>query len=133
MKNKSVCIEYCIMILCNVTTIEEGQKHFLGEGKVKGMIIDNLFGMFCYFPKMGIFDFVANIMSNVSAIKDAREYMIENKIFMKILELLKKNEVNKHRRCHLIEAIRNIAFEYEKYEKIFIENTFVKDIAYILA
>ncbi len=26
-------IEYLIMLLSNITTIEEGRKHFLGEGK----------------------------------------------------------------------------------------------------
>lgn len=71
-------IEFFIMLLCNVTTTEEGQKHLLGEDKLKGLVLDNLFGMFCYFSKAGTFDFVSNILSNVSGLKEAREYMVEN-------------------------------------------------------
>ncbi len=129
-------IEYCILLLTNVTQIEEGQKHLLGEGKTKGLILDNLFGMFCYFLKGGIFDFVSNILSNVAGLQEGRQHMLDNKMLPKIIELLVKNgesQVNEHRRTFLIETLRNISFEYEKNEALFAEGNVVKDIISILA
>ena len=67
------------MLLSNISVVEEGQKHILGEEKTKGAILENLIGMFSYFKKNPIFDFVANIMSNVSALQAGRDYMLENK------------------------------------------------------
>lgn len=113
-------IEYLIMLLSNITINEEGQKYLLGTGATKGAILDNLFGMFCYFTQNGSFDFVSNILSNVSSLKDGREYMLENKMHSKIIELLKGDRINKHRRTHLIETLRNLAFEYEVKEQHFI-------------
>ena len=75
--------------------------------------------MFCFFTKHGSFDFVANILSNLSAIKEGRDYMLRNKMLAKIIEFLKFERVNPHRRAHLIETMRNIAFEYEIEEKFF--------------
>jgi len=108
-------IELCIMVLTNVTVSEEGQKHLLGNDKTKGLILDNLFGMFCYFIKSGIFDFVANIFANISAIKEGRELIItsQTKILAKIIDMIRYEKVNQHRRIHLLECLRNIAFEYE--------------------
>ena len=69
--------------------------------------------MFCYFVQNGSFDFVSNVMSNVSGLKEGREYMLNNKMHNKIIDFLKGDRINKHRRTHLIETLRNIAFEYE--------------------
>ena len=52
-------------------------------------------------------------MSNVSGLKEGREYMLNNKMHNKIIDFLKGDRINKHRRTHLIETLRNIAFEYE--------------------
>lgn len=108
-------IELCIMVLTNVTVSEEGQKHLIGNDKTKGLILDNLFGMFCYFIKSGIFDFVANIFANISAIKEGRELIItsQTKILTKIIDMIRYEKVNQHRRIHLLECLRNIAFDYE--------------------
>ena len=65
-----------MMLLNNVTVSEDGQKHLIGDGKMKGLILDNLFGMFCFFLKSGIFDFVSNVLSNVSALKEGREIIL---------------------------------------------------------
>ncbi|CDW79364.1 duf383 domain containing protein [Stylonychia lemnae] len=119
----SQAIEQLLMMLSNVTINEEGQRHLLGTGATKGAILDNLFGMFCYFGSSGNFDFISNVLSNVSALKEGRNYMLENKMLQKLVELLKGNKINSHRRIHLIECIRNIVFEYEPYEKLFIANT----------
>ena len=86
--SQSNTIEFLIMLLTNVTVNEEGQKHILGDGKTKGLIVDNLFGMFCYFLNSGLFDFVSNILANVTALKEGREYVIESKMTNKIVELV---------------------------------------------
>ena len=117
-------IEYLIMTLSNITIVEEGQKHVLGEGRLRGAIIESLFGMSSYFIKSGVFDFVSNILSNFSSMKEGRKYMIENKMIPKILEMLRGDLINDHRRRHLIEVIRNMAFEYEQHEKTFLNVRF---------
>ena len=113
------------MTLSNLTITEEGRKHILGEGRMRGAIVENLFGMFTYFIKSGVFDFIANILSNFSSMKEGRKYMIENKMGPKIAEMLRGDLINDHRRKHLIEVLRNIAFEYEQYEKLFTQVSFV--------
>jgi hypothetical protein len=70
--------------------------------------------MFCYFTQHGSFDFVSNVLSNISALKEGREYMLANKMLNKCVEFLKGDRINKHRRTHLIETLRNLAFEYEE-------------------
>ncbi len=109
------------MTLSNLTITEEGQKHILGEGRMRGAIVENLFGMSTYFIKSGVFDFVTNILSNFSSMKEGRKYMIENKMLPKILEMLRGDLINEHRRRHLIEVVRNLSFEYEQYEKQFLQ------------
>jgi hypothetical protein len=37
------------MLLSNVSIIEDGQKHILGDGKTKGAVIENIIAMFNYF------------------------------------------------------------------------------------
>jgi hypothetical protein len=77
--------------------------------------------MFTYFIKNGVFDFIANILSNFSSMKEGRKYLIDNKLVPKIIEMLKNDLINEHRRVHLIEVLRNVAFEYEPCEKLFIQ------------
>eukprot|EP00347_Sterkiella_histriomuscorum_P020667 403336931 len=125
-------IEYLIMLLSNITVNEVGQKYLLGSGATQGAILDNLFGMFCFFTKHGSFDFVSNILANLSAIKEGRDYMLRNKMLAKIIEFLKFERVNQHRRAHLIETMRNIAFEYEIEEKFFSQIHLVQDCVQML-
>ena len=56
------------MFLTNLSIVESGQRHVIGEGKTKGAIIENLLGMFNFFKTNTMFDFVANILANVSAL-----------------------------------------------------------------
>ena len=91
----------------------------MGEGKTKGVIFDNLFGMFTYFLKNTIFDFISNIMANVSALKEGREHVISSNILPKLLDIIRYEKVNSHRRKYLIETVRNTAFEYEASEAYF--------------
>jgi hypothetical protein len=126
-----------MMLLNNVTVDEEGQKHLIGEGKTKGLILDNLFGMFCFFIKSNIFDFVSNILSNITALKDGRDLLLQKDspamIFPKIIDMLRWQKVNGHRRQHLLECLRNLAFEYESQESLFFDSNLVKEVAHMLA
>lgn len=89
--------------------------------------MENLVGMFIYFRTSEMFDFVANILANVSSMKEGRCWMIEHSqnILNPIYLLLIDPELSAHRTKHLIQVIRNILFEYEKYEKDFIQNDVV--------
>lgn len=70
-------IQCALMLLTNLSIVESGQKHLLGEGKTKGAIIENLFGMFNYFKTNPTFDFISNILANVSALQLGRKFLIE--------------------------------------------------------
>lgn len=68
------------MFMTNVSMVEEGQKHIIGldaDEKLKGAILENFFEMFSYFFTKSEFDFVANILSNISALKAGREFLVE--------------------------------------------------------
>lgn len=127
----------CLMLLNNVTVDEEGQKHLIGEGKTKGLIIDNIFGMFCFFLKSNIFDFVSNVLANITGIKEGRELLLATDspamMFAKIVDMLRWQKVNNHRRQHLLECLRNLTFEYESQETKYFETNLVKELAHMLA
>ena len=72
-------IQAAVMLLSNVANTETGQQHILGvDPKTRGSILENLVGMFVYFRTSEMFDFVSNILSNVSSLKEGRCWMIEN-------------------------------------------------------
>jgi hypothetical protein len=58
------------MFLSNLSSVFQGQKHLLGlddkDSKFKFIIVESIFGMFCYFSKNPSFDFVSNIMANLA-------------------------------------------------------------------
>ena len=115
-------VQCSLMLLTNLTIVEAGQKHLLGEGKTKGAIIENIFGMFKYFKTNPTFDFIANILANMSALKTGRKFMIENNLLGPIMDIcLEKDKTNDHRRKQLLACLRNISFEYEDYEADFIQ------------
>lgn len=67
------------MLLSNVANMENGQRHILGtDPKTRGTILENLVGMFTYFRTGEMFDFVANILANVSSLKEGRTWMIQH-------------------------------------------------------
>ena len=75
-------IECAFMLLNNLTATTPGQRHALGiegEAKFKFIIAESIFGMFCYFTKNAIFDFVPNIMANLACLNEGRKFMIDNK------------------------------------------------------
>jgi hypothetical protein len=115
------------MLLANLSATEGGQKHLLGSDKSTGLILMNLIGMFAYFSKNTAFDFVANILSNITSLKEGRKYLIEHKSIDSIMKLLmlgpsvleSEKLMSAHRRKHLLATLRNLMFEYEAYEKDF--------------
>jgi hypothetical protein len=120
-------IQSCFMLLANLSATEGGQKHLLGTDKSTGLILSNLIGMFSYFTKNTAFDFVANILSNITNLKEGRKYIIEHKSLDSIMKLLmlgpsveeSEKLMSAHRRKHLLSTLRNVMFEYEHYEKDF--------------
>ena len=63
------------MLITNITMVEEGQRHVLGldgDAKLKGALMENFFGMFHYFSEKPEFDFMANVLANVSSHKEGR-------------------------------------------------------------
>lgn len=73
-------IELAFMFLNNLTSTEAGQKHLVGEDeKTKFIIIESIFGMFCYFSKNTAFDFVSNIVANMACLHEGRKFMVEHK------------------------------------------------------
>lgn len=121
---KANSIQCAIMLLSNVSMLESGQQHLLGsDKKTKGAIIENLTGMFTYFRHAEMFDFVANILANVSSLKAGRCWMIENgkNVLSPAFLLLQDPELSSIRIRHLIQVVRNLMFEYENYEKDFIQ------------
>ncbi len=72
-------IQSALMFLSNVTIIGEGAQHLLGEDKTKGVVLENLLGMFNYFKTNPTFDFISNILANVSAVQPGRQHLIETK------------------------------------------------------
>jgi hypothetical protein len=72
--------------------------------------------MFNYFKENPVYDFIANILSNTAAFIDGRVFIVENKIFYGMIELLLGGKINLHRKQYLSECIRNVCFEYEKFE-----------------
>ena len=66
------------MFLTNLTAVESGQVHLLGEGKTKGTILENILGMFMYFKSDATFDFVANTYANIASLQVGRQWIIES-------------------------------------------------------
>ena len=91
-------------------------------------MIQSIFGMFCYFYKNNSFDFVSNIMANLAVQEEGRKFMIEHKYFAAISAQLFQKKLNAHRRKYLITCIRNLLFDYEKYEETFLEINVPRDI-----
>lgn len=105
------------MLLTNLTIVESGQKHFLGEGKTKGAILENIFGMFTYFKTNTTFDFVSNICANVSSLTAGRRFMVDSGLLPQVIDvILDQANCNEHRRKNLLATVRNSCFEYEDYQ-----------------
>ena len=105
------------MFLCNISHCEAGQKHLLQlESPSKGILLENVLGMFNYFKTSALFDFVSNMYANVSSVKEGRQWMVENPGTLRTVFLLAEDPLtNKQRVKHLAETIRNVMFCWEDY------------------
>jgi len=128
-------IEHCFMLLSNVTAVEAGQRHVLGiegEGKFKYIIVESVFGMFCYFSKNTSFDFVANIMANLACLGEGRSFMIDHQYIEAVVVQMVTKYMNPHRRKYLQACLRNLLFEYAAYESKFLEMNVPRDVCKVL-
>lgn len=127
-------IMHCFLLLNNLSAIENGQKHILclDNEKSQFIIVESLFAMFCYFNKNTAFDFVSNLMANIACLNEGRQWMLDNGMFEAIsLQLLTK-QPNTHRRKSLIQCLRHLSFEYEKYEARFLDKNVPRDLCKLL-
>ena len=121
--------------MSNITSHECGQKHVLGlegDGKFQFIIAESIFGMFCYFSKNTAFDFVSNIMANLACLKEGRNFMIDHLYIEAIVIQMVTKYLNSHRRKYLIACIRNLLFEYKKYQEKFMNINVPRDICKVL-
>ena len=125
-------IEYCFMFLNNLTSDELGQKHLMGEDKTQFIILESIFGMQCYFNKNTIFDFASNVVANMACLADCRKFMVDHMYIEAIVVQLVSKYLNAHRRKFLITCLRNILFEYKKFEKQFLELNVPRGICKVL-
>ena len=89
--------------------------------------------MFSYFKTNPTFDFVSNILANISASKPGRKFMIEQNMLTQISDLIiDKAHTNDHRRKQLLACLRNTCFEYEDYEADFDQMDLVGKLVKIL-
>jgi hypothetical protein len=93
--------------------------------------------MFQYFSTRPEFDFVANILSNLSSLKEGRKHLIEDGVFKKVVSMVKEMvkaspKSNEQRLKHLLECIRNCCFEYESYEADFVQDGLLDALTVIL-
>lgn len=107
------------MIISNITTTEAGQKQFFCSDKkelekVQGL----LFLKMCekYFENIykEEMDFFSSIIANVSALKEGRIFILEQKIFEIILAQFDK--MNNFKITNNLRMFRNVCFEFEKFE-----------------
>ena len=121
------------MLLSNVTLIDDGKNHVLGLDKsTKGALLFSVIGMANFFKKNSNFDFVSNIMANVSSIKEGRQFMLDEKVMGILVESLLNNEVNGHRRMHYIDCIHNFCFEYDTRAEEFLKAGVVENLVKLL-
>ena len=120
------------MFYTNLTTTESGQEHLLGDKNAKGAILENILGMFIYFKTNPTFDFVANIYANISSLKAGRQWVIESGQLRSIVLCLQLPDISDQRRKNLLACLRNVCFEYEKYEKDFIQMNLLQVIVKLL-
>ena len=123
------------MLLNNITAIEIGQKHVLGiesDAKFKHIVAESIFGMFCYFMKNACFDFVSNIIANLACQAEGRKFLIQNKYIEAIVKQMTTKEMSQHRRKYLMTCLRNLFFEFQLYQDIFLEMDVPKHICKVL-
>ena len=116
-------IPYYLMIINNLTINELGQKQFLNveNEKLKGLVMLKMLDKYFENIYKDELDFFSSILANISALKEGRIFLLENKIFDVILAQVDK--LNNFKMINMLRLFRNCCFEFEKYEN----NLIVKD------
>jgi len=125
-KEQLLSAPYYLMILTNLTTNELGQKQFFCSDKkeyekVQGLFLIKIFEKFCENIYKDEMDFCSSIIANISALKEGRVFILENKLFDILLHQFDK--MNNFKIHNMLRVFRNCCFEYEKFE----ENLVQKD------
>lgn len=102
------------------------------SSKFQFIIAESCFGMMCYFSKNPCFDFVSNIIANLACLAEGRQFMIENKYIEAIVVQMVTKFLNNHRRKYLMTCLRNLLFEYDKFQDKFHEMNVPRDICKVL-
>jgi Domain of unknown function (DUF383) len=108
-------IELSLLVLSNVTQNDKGATIFMNfnDEDKKGINFWLLFELYVNKKTSQIFKFFGNSLSNVSSIKEIREYLINPNF--KTIERLIENLFNeaKEIRTNVLKTLRNLTFEYE--------------------
>ena len=111
------------MLLCNLSSYEEGQKSLLdlkNENKnFHGVVFFKLLDKFFEYIHHNSFNFCSAIVANVSSLKEGRELILSNNIFK--IFLIRFDKMNAMKTINILRLIRNCSFEYKKYDKDFLE------------
>jgi hypothetical protein len=119
-KEDLASVPYYLMIMTNLTIEEYGQKQFFMSDKkeyekVQGMFLIKIFEKFCENIYKEEMDFCSSIIANISALKEGRVFILENKLFDILLHQFDK--MNNFKIHNMLRVFRNCCFEYEKYEE----------------
>ena len=102
------------------------------DEKTQFVIVESIFGMFCYFNKNTAFDFASNVVANMACLSEGRKFMVEHKYIEAMVVQLITKYLNQHRRKYLITCLRNILFAYQEFEKEFLELNVPRGICKVL-
>ena len=81
--------------------------------------MNNLLEMALFFNGNAMFDFVSNVLENVSSLKEGRLFLIKQKMLKRGVKMLQGERT--HRKRHFVGTIRNCAFECEEHPEAFSE------------
>lgn len=110
-------IPYLLMIITNLTTVEEGQKQFfnLENEQLRGILFLKMLDKYFQHIYRDEMDFFSSIIANISSLKEGRVFMLENKVFEIILGQFDK--LNNMKMTNMLRVFRNCCFEFEAFEE----------------
>lgn len=119
-------VPYYLMILTNLTILEEGQQKFLNleNEKIKGVIFMKMLDKFFHYIYNEEFNFCSNLIANISSLKEGRTLILEYKIFK--IFLIHLDKMNNFKIVNTLRVIRNCCFEFEAFkEELLVKNAVI--------
>ncbi len=115
-EDQASAIPFILMIVTNLTVDEKGQKQLFAydDEKTKGLIFLKVLDKYFENIYKEEMDFMTSIIANLSALKEGRVFMLENKIYEIILAQFDK--LNNFKMINMLRVFRNCCFEFEKFE-----------------